>query len=531
MNIQNPKALRKDAAFSDAVLQASQLHLGGWLDEAALIYENVLRARPSHFDARQLLGDVRFRQGRYAEAEHLLRKAIAINGSVAQVHLMLGKSLAALARHCDALKCVDKAISMQPGLWAAHYTRGFSLHRLGRLDEALASFSRAIEINARCYEALNCYGAALRDLGQCEETLDYFDAALAANPDYVEALVNRGNVLKGLSRFEEAEACLRKAMRLEPDNAHACHSRSILALLMGDLPSGWTGYERRFDVDVASAWRPGGTVPLWQGEDVTGKSVLVLDEQGVGDVLQFFRYVILLASKGASVTFLVRAHLHRILSAQTPNIRMIADHDGETYDYQIALMSLPGAFKTSLETIPPAIPYIQPDPALVSRWDALLGGYGLKVGIAWQGNPAGRVDIGRSVPLKFFAPLAAIPDVRLISLQKGHGTEQLDNLPSGMRVETLGADFDSGPDAFMDTAAVMANLDLVITSDTSIAHLAATLQRPTWLVLKHIPDWRWMLERTDSPWYPTMRLYRQATRGDWEGVFERIAADLLGFRG
>lgn len=530
MNIQNPKALRKDAAFSDAVMQAAQLHLNGWLDEAVKIYEAVLKARPNHFDARQLLGDVRFRQGRFVEAEHLLRKAISINGTVAQVHLMLGKTLAALTRHCDALKCVDKAISMQPGLWDAHYTRGFSLHRLGRLDEALSSFSRAIEINARSFEALNGYGAVLRDLGQCEETLDYFDAALAVNPDYVEALVNRGNVLKELSRFAEAEACLRKAMTLEPANAHACHSRSILALLMGDLPSGWTGYERRFDVDVAPAWQPGGTVPVWQGEDVTGKSVLVLDEQGVGDVLQFFRYVILLASRGASVTFLVRAHLHRILSAQSPNIRLIADHDGETYDYQIPLMSLPGVFKTSPETIPPVIPYLRPDPERVSRWGEVLGGQGLKVGIAWQGNPVGRVDIGRSVPLKFFAPLAAIPDVRLISLQKGHGTDQLGNLPSGMQVETLGADFDSGPDAFIDTAAVMANLDLVITSDTSIAHLAGTLQRPIWLALKHVPDWRWMLERTDSPWYAAMRLYRQTSRGDWHGVFERIAADLSRMR-
>ena len=226
------------------------------------------------------------------------------------------------------------------------------------------------------------------------------------------------------------------------------------------------------------------------------------------------------------MTFLARGALHRLLQPLAPAIRLV-DHapDGETFDFQCALMSLPGLLGVSASNLPAEIPYLYAEPGLAARWAARLGGGGVTVGVCWQGNPDAVSEAGRSFPLRALAPLASLPGVRLISLQKTHGLDQLAALPAGMQVETLGEAFDDGPDAFVDTAAAMAGLDLVVTADTSIAHLAGALGRRVWVALKQAPDWRWGLDRADSPWYPTMRLYRQRARGDWTGVFEAIAAD------
>ncbi len=208
-----------------------------------------------------------------------------------------------------------------------------------------------------------------------------------------------------------------------------------------------------------------------------------------------------------------------------PGVQLVTKiNPAEDFDYQVHLFSLPRAFKTRLDSVPASVPYLFADRALAVKWSGRLGSHGFKIGIAWQGNPDPKIDIARSAPLANFAPLAALPDCRLISLQKGHGVEQIAD--SGLRVETLGDDFDAGPNAFLDTAAVMANLDLIVAVDTSIAHLAGALARPVWIALKHIPEWRWMLGRDDLPWYPTMRLFRQRTIGDWEGVFADIAEAL-----
>ena len=220
--------------------------------------------------------------------------------------------------------------------------------------------------------------------------------------------------------------------------------------------------------------------------------------------------------------------MHRILSVSAPSVRLVAaPPTGEAFDFQCALMSLPGTFGTSCENLPSSVPYLFAEEGMVARWRERLGDHGLKIGICWQGNPDGKADIGRSFPLRCFQPLAAISGVRLISLQKAHGLDQLENLPSGMEVETLGEEFDGGPDTFIDTAAVMSCLHLIITSDTSVAHLAGALGRPVWVALKHVPDWRWMLGRSDSPWYSTMRLYRQAIRDDWDSVFDQVTADVV----
>jgi hypothetical protein len=261
-------------------------------------------------------------------------------------------------------------------------------------------------------------------------------------------------------------------------------------------------------------------------EGVAGSRGLVYAEQGLGDTLQFCRYATLLRARGAQVVLAVQDGLRRLLQSLGAGVEVVGFGDirGE-FDWQCPLLSLPRIFATTEDAIPSSVPYLEADLAAVSAWRQRLGDHGKLIGIRWQGS-TGRADAGRSFSLQHFESLARIPGVRLINLQKGPGSEQLHELSTNW-VEDLGADFEpGGPDAFLDVAAVMQSLDFVITSDTSIAHLAGALGRPTWVVLKQVPDWRWMLNRDDSPWYPTMKLFRQRRQGDWEEVFIRMQREI-----
>jgi hypothetical protein len=264
----------------------------------------------------------------------------------------------------------------------------------------------------------------------------------------------------------------------------------------------------------------------WRGEPLDGRSIVVYSEQGLGDTIQFVRFLPELARRGGGLTFLCHPNLMRLFKPLAADFEMAGSIDaGRRFDFQSALMSLP--LRLGMPT-PRAEPsYLSAESGLVAQWWEKIGTQGFKVGLCWQGNPKGRIDEGRSIPLEKYAPLASVPGVRLISLQKAHGLEQLKHLPSGMTVETLG-DFDTGDDAFVDTAAIMNGLDLVITSDTAIPHLAGALGVPAWVALKHVPDWRWMLERSDSPWYRSLKLFRQPKPGDWDSVVAAMADSLRG---
>jgi hypothetical protein len=327
-------------------------------------------------------------------------------------------------------------------------------------------------------------------------------------------------------RLDEALASYDRALAIKPGYATVLADRGHLALLEGRYAEGWRDYEFRLEI-VQAPDRLIASWPQWKGEDLREKRIIVYEELGLGDVILCSRFLTLLASRGARVTFLVRATLHRLFRPFAPSVRLVDQPPpGETFDFQSSLMSLPGHLNTTLENIPANIPYLCPEEPLVALWREKLGSQGFKVGICWQGNPDNPEDLSRSIALRCFQSLALVPGVRLIALQKRDGLDQLEDLPSDMRVETLGQDFDNGPDAFVDTAAAMSCLDLVITADTSIVHLAGALGRPVWVALKHVPHWLWMLNRTDSPWYPTMALYRQEVRDDWASVFHALADDL-----
>jgi hypothetical protein len=270
---------------------------------------------------------------------------------------------------------------------------------------------------------------------------------------------------------------------------------------------------------------PSANSRIWQGEDLTGRSIVVYAlGQGFGDIFQFARYLPLLVRRGAKVTLRAPAKVARVLQPLLSGVELATRKDGrERFDFSCAIMSLPLGFGTELETIPSEVPYLSAESDLIARWKKRVGDGGFKIGIGWQAEPS--QDGGRSIPLAEFSALC-LPGVRLISLQKNFGLDQLASLPAGTDVEILGDQLDSGPDAFIDTAAVMANLDLIVSADISIAHLAGALGRPVWVGLPYIPDWRWLLDREDSPWYPTMRLFRQERDRDWKLVFSRIGKDL-----
>jgi tetratricopeptide (TPR) repeat protein len=358
-------------------------------------------------------------------------------------------------------------------------------------------------------------------LDRPEESLESVDRAIALQPGLTQAHINRGNLLADLKRYGEALASFEHAITLRPQSADAQFGKSTMLLLTGRFEEGWRPYEWR-KKRVGEAFNSQGR-PAWSGtEDLAGKIVFVESEQGLGDAIQFSRYVPWLADRGARVILTAREGQMRLLESLDPRVEIVpAGSPPTAFDYYAALVSLPMAFGTTLASIPASTPYLRGDPDDVEKWRKRIGTDGFKIGVAWHGSA---YSSGRSFPLARLAGIAARPGVRLISLQKGAGSEQLDALPDAMTVETLGQEYQQGD--FAETGAVMEALDLIISCDTSVAHLAGALARPVWVALKDAADWRWLQDRNDSPWYPGMRLFRQSSRGDWTGVFTAMEKQL-----
>ena len=537
--------------------RGTALHRAERFAEALACYDAVLRIRPSHAEALARRGDVLQELGRPAEALAAYENALRSNGRDAALLYQHGNVLRSLGRPAQALnsyraaleadpghvgalcgcaRCLldsaafdralaycDAALRLAPDSFAVHALRANILSAAGQSAPALEAYDRALAIEPHNPMALCNRTAALRELGRLDEALASIDGALRLRPDYPEALSNRGVVLRELGRFAEALEAFDASLALRPDFPHALNNKSVLLLLLGDFENGWKSYG-----GYASAPEPqrNGPCPEWPGVSTLAKGLrlLVADEHGLGDCIQFGRYLPQLVAAGADVTVVCRPAMQRVLQPLFEGVRVLDKLDGaEPFDYRVGFAGLPRAYLADPQTIPAHVPYLRAEPALVARWSKALGQDGFKIGIAWQGNP--KLDPARAIPLRCFARLAAPPGVRLISLQRFDGLEQLADLPPAMRVETL-ADFDVGEDAFIDSAAVIESLDLVIACDTSLAHLAGALGRPVWVALRQVPEWRWLFGRDDSPWYPTMRLFRQSERGDWDAVFERMAEAL-----
>jgi Flp pilus assembly protein TadD len=491
--------------------QGQQLHMAGRLAEAEQVYRQVLAAVPRHAEALHALGALALQAGQPAAADTLLGQAIALKPA-ADFQLTRAHVLLALHRPQEAAQTARLVLRARPQSAEAHQVLGHALSDALEPEPALEAYRTALRLQPHLPDIRNNLGMALRQANRLEEA----EQALREAPPEPEALVNLANVQKERGAFADAEATLRQALRIAPDSPVLLYNWSLLMLLLGREQEAWAGWEQRF----RSGAIPGRAFPQpqWRGEPLGGRTLLVHTEQGLGDVLQFARY--LPAITGGNTVFEAPPQLIRLLSSNPALPRLVAaGAPPPQVDLVIPLMSLPA--RTGVVPVQP--PYLFAEPDRVSAWRDRIGAGGFRVGINWQGYPGRFEDKGRSFPLALFQALAAVPGVRLISLQKGEGEAQI--AAAGFPVETLEG-LDAGPDAFLDTAAVMEVVDLVVTSDTSIAHLAGALGRPVWVALRQVPDWRWRLDRADSPWYPTMRLFRQVTEGEWAPVFATMAEAL-----
>jgi tetratricopeptide (TPR) repeat protein len=560
--------------FSTAVSH----HRAGRLFEAQNGYLQVLHKNSQHADALQLLGVVFSAGGRHDLASALIRKAILVSGPTAALCGNLGLVLTRQGNAPAAIACLRKALELEgrnagwhyelanllhgqgaldeaashyqaaiassPGGVDAHFNLGVTRMMQSRLPEAHIEFQRTLKLNPRHAEAANNLGIVLQAEGKLTEASerydrarqirpDYFDAhynfalvcqeldrleeaagvyqeLLLRRPDHPEAHNNLGNVQLALGNSKQARVCYQQAVRHAPLHRQANWNLGLADLLHGDFAAGWAGYE----------WRlPGAAAAILP---VSGQRVLLCAEQGLGDTIQFLRYAPMVKALGTHVTLQCAPELIQLAGSARGIDRVISAADAakspQDFDCRLPLLSLPRLFGTTIDTIPANVPYLSPDRDLESLWRKSFGSKGLgrahfKVGLAWAGNPLHRNDRNRSIQAEAFGDLIQTPGVRFFSLQKD-GT-----LPG---TESLGPALSN----FAETAAAAANLDLIVSVDTSVAHLAAALGRPTWLLLPFAPDWRWMLDRTDSPWYPAMRLFRQPHRKDWNRVLGEVKTEL-----
>jgi tetratricopeptide (TPR) repeat protein len=544
-----------------ALAVAFHAHQSGNLADAERGYRNILQAAQKHADARHLLGVLLHQSGQHREAVDELRQAVAIKGDQATFYNHLGAALGALGESDQAEAAFREALRLAPNDAQAYYNlaaldgirgrakeaeRGYrdavrlnprfaeAWFNLGnlmrdqkRLDEAAECFRQALDVNPRYLKAGLSYAAVLHTSDRRDEAVMEYRRLLGAHPDHAEAHFRLGVVLQELSRFEESRASFEQALRVKPEHVEAKFCHGVTFLTQGNFAAGWSGYEWRGYCNNCTPQK--FNEPTWDGTPLAGRTLLVHAEQGLGDTFQFIRYLKMLDADGGRVITAVPKTLVPLLRQSGFNNLVSPGDPIQRYDVQIPLLSLPHVFGTTLETTPDFTPYIVADQALVAAWYERFAAFpGYRIGINWQGNPEYLADKYRSFPLQELQPVANLPGVRLISLQKQFGLDQLTTLEGKFAVTDLGDQLDTHTGPFLDTAAVIANLDLVITSDSAVAHLAGAMRVPVWLATSFSPEWRWMVGRSNSPWYPTMRLFRQPRVYDWRSVFNEMAATLQG---
>lgn len=537
--------------------QAVQSFNRGDLPNAERLLKRALLTAPKNPDALKLLGIMSFQRGNVQESLRLLQEVVTASPGDPMGYYNLAKVHMHVGDYARALELLDSAVRLSPDDYWTRINRGVSLSKLKRFEQALESFDQAIALDpaqvtgwwnlALCLEdggkyaqALQAYdqaiqrkpgfpdawsgkGSLLRKLKRFDEALAHLDKAIQCNPAFAQAWSNKGVTLAELQRHAEALSCYDRAIQVEPDYADSYCNKSLTQLALGDFEHGWANYHRyRWKAANADPYLHPELPELEAVEEARGKNVLVWAEQGLGDTLQFSRYVSLLANVGALVIFEVQPELCPLFENQFP-CRIIPK--GARYgsaDLQVPLLQLPFLFDTREDNIPAGVPYLRAAPQNIARWERVLdrNARRLNVGIACSGNPAYQNDQVRSIPLELFQPLLEAANCYV--LQKEVRESDRAYLQAHPEMHFLGEDLEN-------TAAIMSNLDLTISVDTSLVHLAGALGKPVFVLLPWAPDWRWMLERKDSPWYPTARLFRQATYRDWTSVIEEVTEELKRF--
>lgn len=465
-------------------------------------------------------------QGKIAEAEKSYARAIELAPEYARALANHANVLDLLGRSKEALETADRALALNQDMPDAHCNRSNALRKLARLDEALASIDKALILAPRIAVLHNNRANILRDLQRPEEALTAFDIAVSLDPNYAEAHTNRGNVLRDLKRYDEAVASHDRAIAIAPQAPTAYWNKSLVALLTGDYAEGWRLFEWRWHSDSLKNSVRTFDAPLWLGaEDIGGKTLLVYAEQGYGDTVQFCRYLPQLLKKNIRIIFEApRSLLPLLVTLEcADSIMFVATGDAlPEFDYQVPLMSLPLVFGTRVETIPAAHSYLAVNPLRHTRWQKRLGAKTRpRIGICWSGRPGQAPDRKRSAALADFAALFAQPfDFHII--QKDIRTEDRELLPFFPNLTAYSSELMD----FADTAALIAQMDVCLSVDTSVAHVAGAIGAPVWLMLPWVAEWRWLTEREDSPWYPTATLLRQPRLSDWAGLMECVVARL-----
>jgi Flp pilus assembly protein TadD len=421
----------------------------------------------------------------------------------------------------DALSSYDRALAVRPDYAEALSNRGNVLRLLRRFDDALASYDVALRLRPDYPEALSNRAVTLQALDRLDEALASCDRALALGSNLIAGLTNRASVLQELRRFDEALATYDRIAAMAPDHAEAQINRALLLLLSGDFANGWAAYEWRRKLP---SWVERGFEQReWSGEEMAGRRLLLHAEQGFGDAIQFVRYAALAARRGIEVVLEVQPALAPLLGGLFGLKVIAAGRDSlPPFDRHCPLLSLPRLFATTIATIPSGAPYIVAPADRIAAWAPRLPADGLRVGLAWSGHPDNVRDHERSIPFARLAPLTAIPGVRFVSLQKDIRATDVDDFRRGGNVIDLG----SALRDFADTAAIIARLDLVITVDTAVAHLAGAMGKPVWVLLPRVPDFRWLLDRATSPWYPSARLFRKGQADTWDHVVAAVVKEL-----
>jgi tetratricopeptide (TPR) repeat protein len=494
-------------------------------DDAVAHFDRALTIRPQHAEAHFNRGSALKALKRYNEAIASYQSAIFYKAENADAYANLGNTLLELGRLEEAIASYDQAITINPHYAVAYTNRGNALQALRQFGEAVISHKKAIFINPDLAEAYSNLGNVEQDLGEFDAAIANYDKAIHINPDYADAHVNRGNALHGLNRLDEAIASYERAIRIEPRCADAYWNKSLVLLSLGDFPNGWRLYEWRWKTRKHSVLEKTRDFvqPLWLGEfSLNGKTILLHCEQGIGDTIQFCRYVKLVADLGARVVFEVEESLFELM-AQIGGVDQLVVKGGvlPQFDYHCPIMSLPLAFKTELKSIPTPGAYLKNEKSKLAEWNKRLGEKSRpRIGLAWSGNAMHRNDHNRSISLSALTPYLS-DAFEYVCLQKELRTSDEASLQRS-QLRFFGDEILN----FADTAALCDLMDVVISVDTSVAHLSGALGKLTWVLLPHMSDFRWLLSGTTSPWYESVRLYRQDEQRDWASVLERVSADL-----
>jgi len=512
------------AALNRIIQEGVTFHNTGQFQKALECYERVLRQDRRNHDGLRLSGCALIALSRPQEAVERLEAARAAKPDSPETLGHLADARSALGQFEEAVANARAAIALRPDFPEAMCSLGHALGKTGRFDEAEAALRQALALRPKDPEILNRLGILFRDQDRFNEAAEIYLEAIAAKPSFSKGWNNLGTALKAQNKVEEAAVAFRQAIAIDPRDALARLSLAMVGLLKGELRNSWLNYEYRWIMERNDPQR-GFAQPLWRGsEPLAGKTILLHAEQGLGDTIQFVRYASVLAGQGARVVLQVQPALKTLASRVAGVVQTFANGEPPPpFDFHCPLLSLPLALQTDLNSIPGHYPYLTPAQQRVAHWGPRLRvARGPRVGVVWKGNPKHLNDSNRSVPIGIFGRIFGVGGCGFINLNLGlSATEREILAEAGVALEPSDAISD-----FEDTAAIISLLDLVITVDTSVAHLAGALGKPVWLLLPFAPDWRWMLERGDSPWYPTMSLFRQPAIRQWEPVISAVCGEL-----